>query len=130
MKKDNTPRRRGAGLAALVVVLILPMAGCSRQDKTQAAPGATPAAVTAPAAAQAAGVSNEYPIVIRHAFGETVIERKPERVATIQWANQDVVLALGLVPVGFSAANYGVSDGSGILPWTAKRLKELGVDKP
>jgi iron complex transport system substrate-binding protein len=112
----------------LLAALILPMAGCSRQDKTQAAPTRTPAA--APAAVQAAGVSSEYPIVIRHAFGETVIERKPERVATIQWANQDVALALGVVPVGFSAANYGVSDGSGILPWTAKRLQELGVTNP
>jgi len=49
---------------------------------------------------------------------------------TVQWANHDVALALGVVPVGFSAANYGVQDGSGLLPWTAKKLKELGADKP
>ncbi|MDF1510928.1 iron-siderophore ABC transporter substrate-binding protein [Robertmurraya sp. DFI.2.37] len=74
--------------------------------------------------------STEYPIVIEHAFGETVIKSKPERVATVQWANHDVVLALGVVPVGFSAANYGVQDDSGLLPWTAEKLKELGVDDP
>ncbi|MBN6888505.1 iron-siderophore transport system substrate-binding protein [Cytobacillus horneckiae] len=73
---------------------------------------------------------SEYPIVIEHAFGETVIEEKPERVATVQWANHDVVLALGVVPVGFSAANFGVEDDSGLLPWTAQKLEELGVDKP
>lgn len=75
-------------------------------------------------------VSSEYPIVIKHAFGETEIASKPERVVTVQWANHDVVLALGVVPVGFSAANYGVQDDSGLLPWTAKKLEELGVDEP
>jgi len=74
--------------------------------------------------------STKYPIVIKHAFGETVIEKKPERVVTISWANQDVALALGVVPVGFSAANYGVQDDSGMLPWTKEKLKELGVEKP
>ncbi|KAB8130765.1 iron-siderophore ABC transporter substrate-binding protein [Gracilibacillus oryzae] len=73
---------------------------------------------------------SNYPIVIEHAFGETVIESKPERVATIQWANHDVVLALGVVPVGFSAANYGVQDDSGLLPWTKEKLDELGIEDP
>jgi iron complex transport system substrate-binding protein len=59
-----------------------------------------------------------------------VIEKKPERVVTIQWANHDVALALGVVPVGFSAANFGVQDDSGLLPWTAEKLKELGVTDP
>ncbi|MCP1146068.1 iron-siderophore ABC transporter substrate-binding protein [Lysinibacillus endophyticus] len=73
---------------------------------------------------------NEYPIVIKHAFGETTIDEKPERVATISWANHDVALALGVVPVGFSAANYGIQDDSGLLPWTAEKLKELGEENP
>ncbi|MGY4691700.1 iron-siderophore ABC transporter substrate-binding protein [Salibacterium sp. K-3] len=72
----------------------------------------------------------EEPIVIEHAFGETVIEEKPERVATIQWGNQDTALALGVVPVGFSAANYGVTDENGLLPWTAEKVEELGEDNP
>ncbi len=72
----------------------------------------------------------DYPIVIKHALGETVITSKPERIATISWANHDVALALGVVPVGFSAANYGVVDDSGLLPWTAEKLQELGVTEP
>lgn len=71
-----------------------------------------------------------YPITIKHAFGETVIEKKPERVATISWGNQDVPLALGVVPVGVSKANYGVIDDSGLLPWTAKGFADLGVETP
>ncbi|RUL49337.1 iron-siderophore ABC transporter substrate-binding protein [Lysinibacillus antri] len=73
---------------------------------------------------------SQYPIVIKHAFGETTIDEKPERVATVAWANHDVVLALGVVPVGFSAANYGIQDDSGLLPWTADKLKELGEENP
>ncbi|MHA0856965.1 iron-siderophore ABC transporter substrate-binding protein [Paenibacillus sp. CMAA1364] len=74
--------------------------------------------------------TSQYPIVIKHAFGETIIKEKPARVATISWANHDVALALGVVPVGFSAANYGIQDDSGLLPWTADKIKELGVDNP
>lgn len=72
----------------------------------------------------------QYPITIQHAFGETVIESKPERIATISWGNQDVPLALGVVPVGVSMANYGVEDGSGLLPWTAQGFKDLGEENP
>lgn len=71
-----------------------------------------------------------YPMTIKHALGETVIEEKPERVVTIQWGNHDVALALGVVPVGFSAANFGVQDDSGLLPWTKEKLTELGVTNP
>ncbi|KPU42454.1 putative siderophore-binding lipoprotein YfiY precursor [Oxobacter pfennigii] len=71
-----------------------------------------------------------YPITIKHAFGETIIESKPERIATISWGNQDVPLALGVIPVGISEANYGVTDGSGLLPWTKEGFKKLGVDNP
>lgn len=74
--------------------------------------------------------TSEYPLVIEHAFGETVIEEKPERIASIAWGNHDVALALGVVPVGLSAANYGVEDGNDLLPWTADKLKEIGGESP
>jgi len=41
-----------------------------------------------------------------------------------------VPLALGIVPVGVSMANYGVTDGSGLLPWTKDAFKSLGVENP
>lgn len=74
--------------------------------------------------------SGLYPITIKHTFGETVIESEPKRVATISWGNQDVPLALGVVPVGVSQANYGVTDDSGLLPWTLAKFQELGVEDP
>lgn len=78
----------------------------------------------------AAGENTSYPITIRHALGTTTITKKPERVATVAWANHEVPLALGIVPVGFAAANFGDDDGDGILPWVAEKLAELDADKP
>lgn len=71
-----------------------------------------------------------FPVVIEHAFGTTVIEEKPERVATVSWANHEVPLALGIVPVGLAAANFGDDDGDGVLPWVAERLRQLGAETP
>ena len=78
----------------------------------------------------AAGENTSYPITIRHALGTTTITKKPKRVATVAWANHEVPLALGIVPVGFAAANFGDDDGDGILPWVAEKLAELDADKP
>ena len=83
----------------------------------------------APAIASAEEATR-YPVVIKHAFGTTTIARKPQRVATVAWANHEVPLALGIVPVGFAAANFGDDDGDGLLPWVAKQLSELGAAKP
>ncbi|WP_433944663.1 iron-siderophore ABC transporter substrate-binding protein [Paenibacillus sp. SN-8-1] len=124
----NTKRRSSFNTLLISIVLILALAGCSSQ-KSGSTPASTPAEGTS-ASTETPTANAEYPIKIKHAFGETVIESKPKRVVTIQWANHDVALALGVVPVGFSAANYGVQDGSGLLPWTAKKLKKLGADKP
>ena len=71
-----------------------------------------------------------FPITIEHAFGTTVIERKPRRPVTIAWANHEVPLALGIVPVGFARANFGDDDDDGLLPWVADRLAELGAEPP
>jgi iron complex transport system substrate-binding protein len=80
---------------------------------------------------QASGASESaFPVTIKHAFGETVIEKRPERVATVAWANHEVPLALGVVPVGMSKATWGDDDNDGVLPWVEERLDELGAKTP
>lgn len=81
--------------------------------------------VTAKAAEEA-----RFPLVIAHALGQTTVTTKPNRVATVAWANHEVPLALGIVPVGMAAANFGDDDGDGLLPWVAERLRELGAKPP
>ncbi|WP_059048671.1 iron-siderophore ABC transporter substrate-binding protein [Paenibacillus senegalimassiliensis] len=117
----------------ILVVLMVAVVGCGSKASNAPATNAGNSANTETPAAEntdSAGEASQYPITIKHALGETVIESKPERVVTVQWANHDVVLALGVVPVGFSAANFGVQDDSGLLPWTAQKLEELGVKDP
>jgi len=105
---------------AIVMLLTLVLTGCANSPTTSSDVEET----------NKTEYSTVYPITIQHAFGETVIESEPKRVATISWGNQDVPLALGVVPVGVSQANYGVTDDSDLLPWTAVRFKELGVENP
>jgi iron complex transport system substrate-binding protein len=78
----------------------------------------------------AAAAAEGYPVTIEHALGTTELTEKPERVATVNWANQEVPLALGVVPVGMAAANFGDDDGDGILPWVSEKLEELGGEAP
>ncbi|MFC5542832.1 iron-siderophore ABC transporter substrate-binding protein [Ureibacillus suwonensis] len=115
--------KRYLSVLSLTFIFLLVLAGCSGQSDDKDSKEAE-------SNAEKNENGSEYPIVIKHAFGETVIEEKPERIVTISWANHDVALALGVVPVGFSAANYGVQDDSGMLPWTKEKLKELGVENP
>ena len=83
-----------------------------------------------PAESQAGAEGDWETITIEHALGTAVIDEKPERVATVNWANHEVPLALGVVPVGMAAANFGDDDGDGILPWVEEKLEELGGDAP
>jgi iron complex transport system substrate-binding protein len=109
---------RTARLAATSAagLLALALAGCST-------PPATPGSGTPAEDASAT-------ITIEHALGTTTIEGKPERVATVNWANHEVPLALGVVPVGMAAANFGDDDGDGVLPWVEEALTELGAETP
>ncbi|MFE8700792.1 iron-siderophore ABC transporter substrate-binding protein [Cytobacillus sp. FJAT-54145] len=114
----------------LMTMLMVALVGCSSQETSTESESASTEESKTETATSEEESKTEYPITIKHALGETVIEEKPERVVSISWANHDVVLALGVVPVGFSAANYGVQDDSGMLPWTAEKLKELGEENP
>ncbi len=108
-------------LFAVLSILVLALAACSDDSSKESSDNTKKTETT----------DAQYPIKIKHAFGTTTIDKKPERVATIAWANHDVALALGVVPVGFSAANYGIKDiKTGILPWTQEKLDELGEKNP
>ncbi|MGO3325795.1 iron-siderophore ABC transporter substrate-binding protein [Gordonia sp. (in: high G+C Gram-positive bacteria)] len=71
-----------------------------------------------------------FPVTIEHALGTTTIDAPPERVATIGWANHEVAMSLGVVPVGMAKATWGDDNGDGILPWVDDKLKDLGGETP
>src|SRR5687768_11793811 len=89
--------RRGR-VAAAVLVLALVAGACggggdSSSEETTSEPGGGGSA-----AEQEGG--GGFPVTIEHAFGETTIEERPERVVTVGLTDHDAVLALGVVPVG------------------------------
>lgn len=88
------------------------------------APESTGTAGGNPASADA------FPVTVEHAYGETTITEKPERIATVAWANHEVPLALGIVPVGMSKASWGDDDDNGVLPWVEEKLDALGAETP
>jgi len=112
----RTSRLLAIGAAAALAVTL---SACS-----SSAPESTASAGGNPASDDA------FPVTIEHVYGETTITEKPERVATVAWANHEVPLALGIVPVGMSKAAWGDDDGNGILPWVEDKLDELGGDAP
>ena len=109
--------RRASRLVALSTAALLAggLAACSTSAADEPAEG---------------GSGDFTPVTIEHALGTTTLESKPERIATVQWANHEVPLALGVVPVGMAAANFGDDDGDGLLPWVAERLEELDAETP
>jgi iron complex transport system substrate-binding protein len=120
---------RSKRLSPLVVVLVaaaLLASACGGSDSNSSG------AAEGSGSSSASGSTGEstYPITIEHVFGETVIESKPERIATVAWANHEVPLALGVVPVGMSKATWGDDDGDGVLPWVEDRLEELDAETP
>ncbi|MFJ8148125.1 iron-siderophore ABC transporter substrate-binding protein [Streptomyces sp. NPDC096048] len=111
----RTPR---LPVLALAAALLFGLTACGGQDGDQDDSGA--------AGADGSG----FPVTVKHALGTTVIDSEPKRVATVNWANEEVPLALGVVPVGMAKATFGDDDGDGVLPWTEKRLKELDARTP
>ncbi|MET0324159.1 MAG: iron-siderophore ABC transporter substrate-binding protein [Ilumatobacteraceae bacterium] len=128
---------------ALAAVLAFASAACGDDDDSE---GASDTAIEGSAAdgtgapdessettasgADAESDESAFPVTIEHAYGSTTIEARPENVATVAWANHEVPLALGVVPVGMSKATWGDDDGDGVLPWVEEQLTELGAETP
>ncbi len=107
---------RVSRLAAFTTAALLPLslAACSAADSDEGA--------------EASGDFSA--ITLEHALGTTTIDSQPERVATVNWANHEVPLALGVVPVGMAAATFGDDDDNGVLPWVEEKLEELDAETP
>lgn len=71
-----------------------------------------------------------FPVTIEHTYGETTIEEEPQRVVALGWSDADVVLSLGVVPVGASNNAWGGTD-EGSTIWFDEALAEIdGAEAP
>lgn len=84
-----------------------------------------PASSRTDASASSSG-SAQFPVTIEHVYGKTTIEKQPTRVATVSWVNDDVAIALGVVPVGVPKNEWGGNE-QGSTPWKDAALEELGA---
>jgi iron complex transport system substrate-binding protein len=103
--------------SAVLAAAALSLSACST------GPAAGPAASTPDAGTSS---SSQFPVTIKHVFGETTIKERPTRVATVSWVNDDVAIALGVVPVGVPKNEWGGNE-QGSTPWKDAALKELGA---
>lgn len=105
-----------------VAALAVGLAACSTPSASDGDGNTASLVGSNPASADA------FPVTIEHAYGKTTISEKPERIATVNWANHEVPLALGVVPVGMSKVAWGDDDDNGVLPWVEDKLDDLGID--
>ncbi len=71
------------------------------------------------------GSAAAFPVTIEHKFGDTTIEARPERVVSVGFAEHDMVLALGVTPVG--VRDWYGEQPFGTWPWAQD---ELGDAEP
>lgn len=74
---------------------------------------------TAMVAPKDIGRAEDSTHVVRHALGQTRIVSHPQRIMTLGWSGEDVVLALGQTPVAMT--RYGAF-ASGMFPWVEEKF--------
>lgn len=90
---------------------------------------ATPLSSSAPGA-KSTGISTiandadpaAFPVTLAHKYGSTTITQPPQRIVTVGLTEQDVLLALGITPVG-TTEWFGGYPGA-IWPWAQDKLSE------
>lgn len=106
---------RRSALTGLAAFGALALAGCQTGSSSESESGDN--------------AQGDFPRTVEHAYGSTTIDEAPQRVATIAWVNQDVVLALGVVPVGIAATDFGGNDNQST-DWFDDALAENGGEEP
>ena len=121
-----SPLSRRSLLAGGGVGLTLLLAACS----TGPAGGSASSSSAGASSSDAAGGDAAFPRSIEHVYGTTEIPQRPTRVATVSWVNQDVALALGVVPVGMAAVEFGGNAEKSTDWFDAKLAETEGAQKP
>jgi iron-siderophore transport system substrate-binding protein len=68
----------------------------------------------------AAPADGAFPATVTHQFGTTTVEKAPTGVVSLGWADADVLLALGVVPVGI--LDWFQAWPQGVGPWAQPKL--------
>lgn len=101
------------GFAVLLIALISLIAGCDKPSKSNNI---------------SSNVSG-YPKEITTALGTAVISHQPQRIVALGAGAEDIVLELGIVPVGIESHRWG-GDEVGYLPWFKQEIYQRGATLP
>lgn len=107
---------RYVGGATLAVLLTVTLSACG-SDGGDTSDG------------ESGGGDGEFPVEIESALGTAEIPEAPERVVTLGQGSAETAIALGTVPVGIEAYEWG-SDDTGYLPWIHEAVTENGDELP
>lgn len=127
-RPSTTRRILAVGLVALLASTAAACGGGSDGDASSDGDG-TNASITVTTQAGPTTTApppdlDSYPVTVQHAFGSTVVEEYPERIALVGITDQDVALALGVMPV-MTVEWFGDQPGA-IFPWAQDEALALG----
>ncbi|QHO91733.1 hypothetical protein CWT12_11030 [Actinomyces sp. 432] len=111
--------RRGLLVGAAAAGAAALLAACASGGGSTAGPSAA-------AGNASQGATESFPITIAHTYGSTTIAAEPTRIVAISTVDADVVISLGVVPIGMPAVTAG-ADGEEAYPWTTAGLEALGA---
>jgi iron complex transport system substrate-binding protein len=111
--------RRTALSAFSSAAAVSVLAACSKGSNADGASGST---------SDAKGTSTgNFPATVKHKYGTTTVKAKPSRVVTVGLVEQDMVIALGTVPIAVTKW-IGAADGE-IYPWAKTKLAGAPLPK-
>ncbi|KMJ46278.1 iron-siderophore ABC transporter substrate-binding protein [Xenorhabdus khoisanae] len=70
-----------------------------------------------------------YPKEITTALGTAVINQPPQRIVALGTGTEDILLDLGIIPVGIESHRWG-GDAEGYLPWFREEIARRGAELP
>jgi iron complex transport system substrate-binding protein len=114
------PRRAVFAALTAVILAACGSGGTASPTPVNPAPGASASAGPSTAPSSQA----DFPVTIRHEFGETTVEEEPTRVVSIGFTDHDVLLALGVEPI---AIRHWYGDYEFVWPWAEEAL---GTSRP
>ncbi|MDX7988365.1 iron-siderophore ABC transporter substrate-binding protein [Xenorhabdus sp. 12] len=100
-------------IAAPLILLASLLAGCDKPTVKDTQP------------ANMAG----YPKIVTTELGTAVINQPPQRIVALGTGTEDILLDLGVIPVGIESHRWG-GDAEGYLPWFREEIERRGEKLP
>lgn len=116
----------GAGLAAACGTSANVATAATSESATPTgatSAGSTPGGLTSSSGSStpSSSTGSGFPVTVTHKFGSTTIKSPPERVLSLGYTDHEVLLALGVIPIG--VIQWIPEWKKGVSSWSESRLK-------